>query len=166
MLVRFSLGMISGSIPYCIGLPILTVHAAKRDRPDFSSRFHHFQSCIKFMPAGRTTDAIRLNRKFIRPDSHATAIRTARQVDPLIIYRFVLRTTETIHWLPIKEPWIPCIVKDRQRHIMMVHIVFKFLPIGEPILNQLTPQHLVEPVLPYNRLGRTHHAPPVLIRAV
>ena len=28
-------------------------------------RLHHFQSCIEFMPAGRTADAIRFDRKFV-----------------------------------------------------------------------------------------------------
>jgi hypothetical protein len=28
-------------------------------------RFHHFQSRIEFMPAGRATDAIRFDRKFV-----------------------------------------------------------------------------------------------------
>ena len=28
-------------------------------------RFHHFQSSIEFMPAGRATDAIGFDRKFV-----------------------------------------------------------------------------------------------------
>jgi hypothetical protein len=39
--------------------------ASRRDRPDYPSRFHHFQSRIEFMPAGRATNAIRFDRKFV-----------------------------------------------------------------------------------------------------
>jgi hypothetical protein len=33
--------------------------------PAPSLRFHHFQSRIEFMPAGRATDAIRFDCKFV-----------------------------------------------------------------------------------------------------
>ncbi len=39
--------------------------ASRGDRPDRPSRFHHFQSSIEFMSAGRATDAIGLDRKFV-----------------------------------------------------------------------------------------------------
>ena len=136
--------------------------ASRGDRPDRPSCFHHFQSRIEFMPAGRATDTIRLDRQLVRPDPHAPTIEAPSEVDPLIVYGFVLRATETIHRLPIKQPRVPRVVEHRQRQIMMVHVVFKFLPVGEPVLNQLSPHHLVESVLFHDCLGWTHHVPPVL----
>ena len=108
------------------------------------------------MSADRATNAIRFDRKFVRSDSHASAIGTTREVDPLIVYGFVLRATETIHRLSIEQPRVPRVVEHRQRDIMMVHIVFKFLPAGEPALNQLSPYRFIECILFHDYLRWSH----------
>ncbi len=53
-------------------------------------RFHHFQSRIELVSAGRAADAVRLHAEFVRPDSHAATVRTPDEMDLLIIDRLVL----------------------------------------------------------------------------
>src|SRR5262245_25074722 len=48
---------------------------------------------------------------------------------------------------------------------MMVHVVFEFLPSGEPVLDQLSSHHFIKPVLSHNRLGWPHLPPPVLMKS-
>src|SRR5205085_912976 len=67
--------------------------------------------------------------------------------------------------LAFERARVPRFVEHRQRQIMMVHVVFKFLPASEPILNQLSPYHFIKTVLSHDRLGGPHLAPPVLIRS-
>ena len=96
------------------------------------------------MPTGRAANAIRFDRTLVRPDPHAPTIEAPSKVDPLMVHGFVLRATETIHRLPIKEPRVPRVVVHRQRQVMMVHVVVKCLPAGEP--GELRSQLLDAPV--------------------
>jgi len=81
-------------------------------------------------------------------------------MDPLIVYGFVLRATETIHRLSIEQPRVPRVVEHRQRDIMVVHIFFKFLPVGEPVFNQLSPYHFIESILLHDCLRWSHLSHP------
>jgi hypothetical protein len=78
------------------------------------SRFHHLEPSIEFVSAGRAADAIRFDREFIRSDSHAAAIGTAREVDLPIVDGFVLRPAEAIDRAAVEQPESAGIVGDRQ----------------------------------------------------
>lgn len=54
------------------------------------------------MAAGSAVDAARFNDKFVRSNSHASAIRTAGTMDSLVADRFILGSTKTSDWLSIE----------------------------------------------------------------
>jgi hypothetical protein len=64
--------------------------------------FHHLQPRIEFMAAAQAADAIRLNRKFIGSDSHASTVGTTGQMNFDIIEGFVLGATEAIDRFPVE----------------------------------------------------------------
>lgn len=84
-------------------------------------------------------NAARFNDKFVRSNSHASAIRTAGTMDSLVADRFILGSTKTSDRLSIEHPWPPLLIDDRQDEIMMVDVCFNVLPVRETVFNQLAP---------------------------
>ncbi len=94
-------------------------------------------------PQDDATDAIRFHRKFVRPDAHASAIRTAGQLYTLVVERFVLTAAETIDRFPVQLPRVPCIVDHGERQVVMLDILFDVPAAGESILDQFSCRRLV-----------------------
>lgn len=54
------------------------------------------------MAAGHAVDAVRFDDEFVGPNLHASAIRSAGKMNPLVVHHFILGPTKAIDRLSIE----------------------------------------------------------------
>src|SRR5690348_10263694 len=91
-------------------------------------RLHHLKSRIELVAAGRAANTIGVHDKSVVPDSHPSAVRAAREVQPLIVHRFIARPAEAVDQIAIEHPGPPLIVHDGKHEIVTFDVLFGLAP--------------------------------------